>query len=241
MQEYRDAAGVDEGMDGISTRFITKALDNALTASDKSMITPVAVMDSLTKMVKEQITDEQFKTRCLEILQKVVREEYLKILENEIAKAFITAYEEQAQTLFDTYLDNAEAYTTRSRLKDRVTKEERKPDEAFMASIEEQIGISGSARDGFRSDVAAYMFAKMRRGEKVSFRSYEPLREAIESFLISSVKSIARIVTKSKTRDEEQQKKYSEMVETMMKDYGYTAESAEEILAYASNHLWRDS
>ena len=231
----------NEGMDGISTRFITKALDNALTASDKGMITPVTVMDSLTRMVKEQIVDEQFKTRCLEILQKVVREEYLKILENEIAKAFITAYEEQAQTLFDTYLDNAEAYTTRSRLKDRVTKEERKPDEAFMASIEEQIGISGSARDGFRSDVAAYMFAKMRRGEKVSFKSYEPLREAIESFLISSVKSIARIVTKSKTRDEEQQKKYSEMVETMIKDYGYSADSAEEILAYASNHLWRDS
>jgi serine protein kinase len=229
-----------EGMDGISTRFITKALDNALTSSDKDMITPVGVMESLAKMVKEQVTDEQFKTKCLEIIQKTVREEYLKILETEIAKAFISAYEEQAQALFDTYLDNAEAFTTRSKLKDRVTKEERKPDEQFMVSIEEQIGISGSAREGFRSDVAAYMFAKMRKGEKVSFRSYEPLREAIESFLISSVKSVARIVTKSKTRDDEQQKKYSDMVETMIKDYGYTADSAEEILAYAANHLWRD-
>jgi len=230
-----------EGMDGISTRFITKALDNALTASDKGMVTPVSVMESLTKMVKEQIIDEQFKTRCLEIIQKTVREEYLKILETEIAKAFITAYEEQAQSLFDTYLDNAEAYTTRARLKDRVTKEERKPDEAFMTSIEEQIGITGSSRDGFRSDVAAYMFAKMRRGEKVNFRSYEPLREAIESFLISSVKSVARIVTKSKTRDDEQQKKYNEMVETLIKDYGYNEDSAAEALIYASNNLWRDS
>jgi len=230
-----------EGMDGISTRFITKALDNALTASDKGMITPVSVIESLTKMVKEQINDETFKTKCLEILQKTVREEYLKILENEIAKAFISAYEEQAQSLFDTYLDNAEAYTTRVKLKDRVTKEERKPDEQFMASIEEQIGISGSARDGFRSDVAAYMFAKMRRGEKVGFRSYEPLREAIESFLISSVKSLARVVTKSKTRDEEQKEKYNEMVATLIKDHGYTAESAEEILVYASNNLWRDA
>ena len=191
--------------------------------------------------MKEQVNDEQFKTKCLELLQKVVREEYLKILETEIAKAFITAYEEQAQSLFDTYLDNAEAFTTRSKLKDRVTKEERKPDEQFMVSIEEQIGISGSAREGFRSDVAAYMFAKMRRGEKVSFRSYEPLREAIESFLISSVKSMARIVTKSKTRDEEQQQKYSEMIETLCKDYGYTPESAEATLAYAANNLWRDS
>ena len=230
-----------EGMEGISTRFITKALDNALTASDKNMITPISVMDSLTKMVKEQLIDESFKTKCLELLQKTIREEYLKILENEIAKAFISAYEEQAQTLFDSYLDNAEAYTTRTKLKDRVTKEERKPDEGFMASIEEQIGVTGSSRDGFRSDVTAYMFAKMRRGEKVSFKTYEPLKNAIESYLISSVRSMARIVTKSKTRDEDQQKKYSEMVETMIKEYGYSAESAEEILVFASNNLWRDS
>jgi serine protein kinase len=150
-----------EGLDGISTRFITKALDHALTNSEKGMITPVSVMDSLQRMVKEQIVDEQFKAHCLEILQKVIREEYLKILETEIAKAFISAYEEQAQALFSNYLDHAEAYTTRTKLKDRVTKEERQPDENFMKSIEEQIGITGSSKDGFRSDVTAYMFSRM--------------------------------------------------------------------------------
>ena len=67
------------------------------------------------------------------------------------------------------------------------------------------------------------------------------MKNAIESFLISSVKSMARIVTKSKTRDDDQKKKYSEMVEVMIKDYGYSAESAEATLAYASNNLWRDS
>jgi len=205
------------------------------------MITPISIMGSLTKMVKEQLVDESFKAKCLELLQKTIREEYLRILESEIAKAFITAYEEQAQTLFESYLDNAEAYTTRAKLKDRVTKEERKPDEQFMASIEEQIGVTGSSRDGFRSDVTAYMFAKMRRGEKVVYSTYEPLKNAIESYLISSVKSMARIVTKAKTRDEDQKKKYSEMVEVMCKEYGYSPESAEEILAYASNNLWRDS
>jgi serine protein kinase len=230
-----------EGLDGISTRFITKALDNALTASDKGMITPVSVLDSLTKMVKEQLVDEGFKSKCLELLQKTIREEYLKILETEIAKAFISAYEEQAQALFDSYLDNAEAYTTRAKLKDKVTREERKPDEIFMASIEEQIGVTGSSREGFRSDVAAYMFAKMRRGEKVSYITYEPLKNAIESYLMSSVKSMARIVTKSKTRDDEQKKKYSEMVDVMIKDYHYSPESAEATLIYASHNLWRDS
>ena len=240
IEDLRDEAR-KEGMSGISTRFIAKALDSALSASDKNMITPVSVIESLTKMVKDQIVDEEFKTYCLSLIQQIVREEYLRILENEIAKAFISAYEEQARSLFDTYLDNAEAFTTRQKLKDVITKEEREPDERFLKSIEEQIGITGSAREGFRSDVTAYMFAKMRRGEKVDYTSYEPLKEAIESYLISSVKSMARIVTKSKTRDDDQQKKYSDMVQTMIDEYGYTAESAEEILAYASNNLWRDS
>jgi serine protein kinase len=230
-----------EGMDGISTRFITKALDSALTDSDKGFITPTRVIESLIKQVKEQIINEEDKKRFLEILQKIIREEYLKILEGEIAKAFVTAYEEQAQSLFDNYLDNAEAFTTRQKMKDRVTSEEREPDEKFMRAIEEQIGVTGSMRDGFRSDVTAYMFAKFRRGSKVDYRSYEPLREAIEGYLISSVKDMARIVTKSKSRDNEQQKKYSDMVNTLVNDYGYTPESAEEIITFASNNLWRDS
>ncbi len=230
-----------EGMTGISTRFIMKAVDNALTDAENDIITPISVMESLTRQVKEQLIDQEFKDRCLQIIQQTVREEYLKILETEIAKAFIAAYEEQAQSLFDSYLDNAEAYTTRQKMKNRVTKEEMEPDEHFMKSIEEMIGITGSAKEGFRSDVTAYMFAKMRRGEKVNYTSYEPLKEAIEGYLISSVKDMARIVTKSKTRDDEQKKKYSDMVQTLIDDYGYNEHSAEEILTYASNNLWRDS
>ena len=231
----------DEGMKGISTRFIMKAIDHALTDHNKNCITPIGVMKSLTKMVKEQIIDNDFRDKCLEIIQKVVREEYLKILETEIAKAFINAYEEQAQALFDTYLDNAEAYTTKSKIKDIITGEERGADEKFMKSIEEVIGIIGSSRQGFRSDVTAYMFAKMRHGETVDYKSYEPLKEAIEAYLINSVKDMARIVTKSRSRDDTQRKKYSGMVETLIKEYGYNENSAEEILTYASNNLWRDS
>ena len=230
-----------EGMEGISTRFIMKALDAALSDSDKNMITPINVIDSLTRQVKEQIIDEEAKDRYTEILGKIIREEYLRILETEIAKAFITAYEEQAQSLFDSYLDNAEAYTTKTRFKDKITREERQPDEKFMKSIEEMIGVVGSARDGFRSDVTAYMFSKLRRNETVDYKSYGPLKDAVEQYLITSVKDISRIVTKSKSRDDNQKKRYSEMLETLMNEYGYNENSAEEILTYAANNLWRDS
>jgi len=240
IKDLRDESN-QEGMDGISTRFIMKSIDRAISDSDKGFITPISIIDTIAKNCKEQLIDENFKKHCLTILQDIVRKEYLRILENEIAKAFIAAYEEQAQSLFETYLDNAEAFAMKAKMKDKVTNEEMQPDEKFMGTIEECIGIVGSSKEGFRSDVTAYMFAKIRRGETIDYRSYEPLKEAIESYLINSVKDMARIVTKSKTRDDKQKKKYNSMVKTMIDDYGYTEDSAEEILVYASNNLWRDS
>ena len=240
IRDLRDEAP-REGMQGISTRFIMKAVDNALSDSEKDFITPVSMLDSLMKQVKDQIVDIDFQNHCLDLIRNTVRDEYLRMLENEIAKAFITAYEEQAQSIFENYLDNAEAFTTSSKMKDKVTKEEMVPDENFMRAIEGAIGVSSSGREGFRADVTAYMFSKMRRGEVVDYTSYEPLKEAIETYLISSVKDLARIVTKSKTRDDDQKQKYSSMVQTLMDEYGYTSDSAEEILVFASNNLWRDS
>jgi serine protein kinase len=110
-----------------------------------------------------------------------------------------------------------------------------------MASIEEQIGIVGTAKENFRIDITSYMFSKLRRGEKVSWQSYTPLKEAIENKLTSSVRDISRIVTKSKSRDKKQQGKYNEMVKTLIDEYGYNEASAEEVIKFASNNLWRDS
>ena len=231
----------DEGMTGISTRFIMKAIDSALSDSEKNMVTPISIREALIKQVKDQIVVEDDRNRFLDFLGKTLHEEYLNILEKEITKAFVSAYDEQAEALFDNYLDHAEAYVNMSTVKDRVTNEEIAPDEKFLASIEEQIGIIGTSRENFRVDITAFMFSKLRRGEKVDWRSYAPLREAIESKLTSSVKQISRIVTKSKSRDKKQQGKYNEMVETLIKEYGYNEDSAEEVIKFAANNLWRDS
>ena len=232
---------LDEGMTGISTRFIMKAIDAALADSTKNMITPISIRDSLIKQVKEQIVNADERKYCLQFLQKILHEEYLSLLEKEITKAFVTAYDEQAESLFDNYLDHAEAYVNNTQVKDRVTKEDMQPDEKFLQSIEEQIGIKGSAKNNFRADITSYMFAKLRRNETIDWRSYGPLREAIESKLVASVRDISRIVTKSKSRDNKQQKKFNAMVHTLIEDYGYNEDSAEEVLKFASNNLWRDS
>tara|TARA_R110000824_G_scaffold22464_9_gene82224 strand:+ start:12671 stop:14608 length:1938 start_codon:yes stop_codon:yes gene_type:complete len=231
----------DEGMTGISTRFIMKAVDNALADSEKNIITPISMRDALIRQVKEQVTNEEDRKRYLLFLQKTLHEEYLKILEKEITKAFVSAYEEQAESLFNNYLDHAEAYVNNTKVKDHITNEEMLPDESFLKSIEEQIGIKGTAKDNFRADITSYMFAKLRRNENIDWRSYGPLKEAIENKLVASVKQISRIVTKSKSRDTKQQRKYGDMVATLVEEYGYNEDSAEEVIKFAANNLWRDS
>jgi serine protein kinase len=240
INDLRDEAR-DEGMTGISTRFIMKAIDSALSDSEKNMVTPISIRDALIKQVKDQIVVEDDRNRYLDFLGKTLHDEYLNILEKEITKAFVSAYDEQAEALFNNYLDHAEAYVNMSTVKDSVTNEEIQPDERFMASIEEQIGITGTSRENFRVDITAFMFSKLRRGDKVDWKSYAPLREAIESKLTSSVKQISRIVTKSKSRDKKQQGKYNEMVQTLIDEYGYDENSAEEVIKFAANNLWRDS
>ncbi len=231
----------DEGMTGISTRFIMKAIDAAMSDSDKNMVSPISIRDALIKQVKDQIVVEDDRNRYLDFLGKTLHDEYLSILEKEITKAFVSAYDEQAESLFNNYLDHAEAYVNLTNVKDPVTNEEIQPDERFMASIEEQIGIVGTSKDNFRVDITSYMFSKLRRGEKVEWQSYAPLKEAIENKLTASVKDISRIVTKSKSRDKKQQGKYNEMVKTLIDEYGYNESSAEEVIKFAANNLWRDS
>ncbi|MCB0318127.1 MAG: hypothetical protein KDD56_05175 [Bdellovibrionales bacterium] len=229
-----------EGMTGISTRFIMKALDNALSDNiADNAIHPISVRESLVHMVKEYDFPEDEKKRYLEFLQDTLHKEYLEVLEKEITKAFVYSYQEQAESLFQNYLDHAEAYVTKKRLKDRNTGEELEPDESFMKSIEEQIAIIGTASDGFRQEVIAYLWSIQRKGDNITYESYEPLKEAIEKKLMASVRDVSRIITKARTRDQEQGEKHNLMVEQLIKN-GYPPSCIDTILKYAANNLWKD-
>lgn len=230
----------NEGMTGISTRFIMKALDNALSDNiEANAIHPISIRESLVHMVKEYDFPEDVRKRYLEFLQDTLHKEYLEVLEKEITKAFVYSYQEQAESLFQNYLDHAEAYVTKKRLKDRNTGEDLEPDEGFMKSIEEQIAIIGTASDGFRQEVIAYLWSMSRKGEKITYESYEPLKEAIEKKLMTSVRDVSRIITKARTRDDDQGRRYDRMVEQLIKN-GYPASCVDTILKYAANNLWKD-
>jgi serine protein kinase len=239
VQELKEDAK-REGMSGISTRFIMKALDNAL--SDNVLgncINPINVREALISMTKEADLPDDTRKQYLEFLQDTLHKEYLELLEKEITRAFVYSYQEQAESLFQNYLDHAEAYVNKTKVRDRNTKEELSPDEGFLKSIEEQIAIIGSAAEGFRQEVIAYLWSVSRRGEKISYRSYEPLKEAIEKKLMTSVRDISRIITKARTRDEEQTDKYNAMVQNLLEN-GYCESCVDVVLKYAANNLWKD-
>jgi serine protein kinase len=239
VDELRDESK-REGMFGISTRFIMKALDNALSDHvEGACIDPINVREALITMVKEAELPDDTRRQYLEFLQDTLHKEYLEVLEKEITRAFVYSYNEQAESLFQNYLDHAEAYVNKTKVKDRNTREELQPDESFLKSIEEQIAIIGTAADGFRQEVIAYLWTASRRGERISYQSYEPLKEAIEKKLMTSVRDISRIITKARTRDEEQSAKYDAMVGNLLEN-GYCPSCVDVVLKYAANNLWKD-
>lgn len=238
IQELKDEA-VREGFSGISTRFIMKAIDNALAESEHDCINPITVMESLVKAVKATDMADDERNKLIGHLQDNIKKEYHRILEKEVTQAFIYGYREQAETLFNNYLDHAEAFVNKVKLKDGNTGEELEPDEKFLESIESQIGLTGAAARGFRHDVTAYMFSLLRNNQTISYDSYEPLKEAIEKKLTSSVRELSRVVTQAKVRDSEQSQKYHAMVEEMKRN-GYCDSCCNVVLKYAANNLWKD-
>jgi serine protein kinase len=238
IKELREEAG-REGYKGISTRFIMKAIDNALSESEHDCINPIILLETLIKAVRNSDSGEEEKKKYLAYLQDHIKKEYHRILEKEVTKAFIYGYREQAETLFNNYLDHAEAYVNKVKLKDRNTGEELEPDEPFLESIEGQLGLTGSAARGFRHDVTAYMFSLLRSKKTIDYGCYEPLREAIEKKLTSSVRELSRIITRARVRDSEQNEKYNAMVQAM-KENGYCDHCCNVVLKYAANNLWKD-
>ncbi|HWP97997.1 MAG TPA: PrkA family serine protein kinase [Syntrophomonadaceae bacterium] len=238
IKELKEEAG-REGFKGISTRFIMKAIDNALSEAEVDCINPIVLLESLIKSVRISDSGEEEKKRLLGYLQDVIKKEYHRILEKEVTKAFIHGYREQAETLFNNYLDHAEAFANKVKLKDRSTGEELEPDLAFLESIESQLGLTGTAARGFRQDVTAYMFSLLRSQKKIDYGCYEPLREAIEKKLTASVRDLSRIITQARVRDKEQHEKYNAMVNAM-KENGYCDHCCNVVLKYAANNLWKD-
>ena len=228
----------DEGMHGVSPRFVMNRLSAALVRGNKACINPIDALRSLRDGLHEYTSSEEDHRKLLSFIDET-RKDYDEMAKKEVQRAFVYSYEQSAKTLLDNYLDNVDAYCNRTKVKDPITSDDVEPDERLMRSIEEQIGVSENAKREFREGIMRSVASVSRRGGSFGVGSDERLKEALEKKLFSDLKDIVKITTSTKTPDGEQMKKINEVVDRLCSDHGYCPICANELLKYVGTLLNR--
>lgn len=224
LQEYKDAAGVDEGMDGISTRFAFKVLastfnhDTVEVAAD-----PVHLMYVLEQSLRrEQLADETEK-RYLEFIKAELAPRYAEFIGNEIQKAYLESYHDYGQNLFDRYIDYADAWIEDQDFKDPDTGQllNRELLNQELTKIEKPAGIA-NPKD-FRNEVVkfALRWRAANGGRNPSWSSYEKIRDVIERRMFSQVEELLPVISFGSKKDSDTERKHADFVERML-SRGYT-------------------
>ena len=224
MQEYRDAAGVDEGMEGISTRFAFKVLaatfnyDNTEISAD-----PVHLMYMLEQSIKREQFPEDTEKRYLEFIKGELAPRYAEFIGNEIQKAYLESYHDYGQNMFDRYVDYADAWIEDQDFKDPDTGQLMNRDllNQELTKIEKPAGIA-NPKD-FRNEVVKFALRARANnaGRNPPWTSYEKIREVIERRMFSQVEDLLPVISFGSKKDSDTEKKHSDFVERMT-SRGYT-------------------
>ena len=224
VQEYRDAAGVDEGMDGVSTRFAYKILsetfnfDNAEVAAD-----PVHLMYVIEQAVRREQLPEETEGQFLEFLKEDIAPRYAEFIGNEIQKAYLESYHDYGQNLFDRYVAYADAWVEDQDYKDPDTGQlmDRAILNEELTKIEKPAGIA-NPKD-FRFEVVKFSLRARARneGKNPDWTSYEKIRDVIEKRMFSQVEDLLPVISFEAKKDGEIEKKHMEFLDRMMAR-GYT-------------------
>lgn len=224
IQEYRDAAGPDEGMDGISTRFAFKVLASTFNYDTTEIAAdPVHLMYVLEQSIRrEQLPDEAEK-RYLEFIKGELAPRYAEFIGNEIQKAYLESYHDYGQNLFDRYVAYADAWIEDQDFKDPDTGQllSRELLNQELTKVEKPAGIA-NPKD-FRNEVVKFSLRARaaNSGRNPSWTSYEKIRDVIERRMFSQVEELLPVISFGSKKDSESEKKHNEFVERMIAR-GYT-------------------
>ena len=224
LQEYRDAAGVDEGMSGISTRFAFKALSATFNHDTNEIAAdPVHLMYVLEGMVRQEQFPTEVESRYLEFIKGELAPRYAEFIGNEIQKAYLESYHDYGQNLFDRYVAYADAWIEDLDFKDPDTGQllDREVINQELSKTEKPAGIA-NPKD-FRNEVVKFAL-RMRAsndGRNPSWTSYEKIREVIEKRMFSQVEDLLPVISFGSKKDGETATKHDEFVARMI-ERGYT-------------------
>jgi serine protein kinase len=227
----------NEGMHGISPRYIQDKISNALVAHpEEDNINPFMVMHELEAGLRHHslITNQDQLQHYKELLA-VVRQEYEDVVKNEVQRA-IAADEDALTRLCANYIDNVKAYTQREKVRNRYTGHFEDPDERLMRSIEEKIDIPEGRKDDFRREIMNYIGALAIDGKKFDYKTNERLQKALELKLFEDQKDTIKLTSLvSNVVDKATQEKIDVVKSRLIKYYGYNESSATDILNFVAS------
>jgi serine protein kinase len=229
------AKSPEEGLSGVSPRFVINALSNAIIQSQAKSLTSMGVLIALKDAIESDVrVDGKKKRKWVDFLVAVRKEFYNRWVKEDVHKALFVSFEQEAQQLLDKYLDEVEATLDSRTIKDPITSEERRPDERFLRSVEEKIRISESGKLSFRQEVVRKAMGAYKRGDKFTLDSHAPLHDAVEQYLFEQRRDVLRLVSSSARPDEETRQKISVVEKRLVDEYGYDSHSAREALNYVT-------
>ncbi|HYE48125.1 MAG TPA: PrkA family serine protein kinase [Azospirillaceae bacterium] len=224
MQEYKDAAGVDEGMNGISTRFAFKVLASTFNYDTSEVAAdPVHLLYVLEQAIRREQFPDDTEKRYVEFIKAELAPRYAEFIGHEIQKAYLESYHDYGQNLFDRYVDYADAWIEDQDFKDPDTGQLLNRDllNQELSKIEKPAGIA-NPKD-FRNEVVKFSLRARaaNSGNNPSWTSYEKLREVIEKRMFSQVEDLLPVISFGSKKDSETEKKHDEFVRRMT-SRGYT-------------------
>lgn len=224
VQEYRDAAGVDEGMTGVSTRFAFKVLSETFNYDTKEVAAdPVHLIYVMEQAIKREQFPQEIESRFLDFIKSELASRYAEFIGHEIQKAYLESYSEYGQNLFDRYIAYADAWIEDQDYKDPDTGQilNREVLDRELSQIEKPAGIA-NPKD-FRNEVVKFSLRARAKnhGRNPSWTSYEKLREVIEKRMFGQVEDLLPVISFGSKKDSATEKQHSEFVQRMV-ERGYT-------------------
>ncbi len=224
MMEYRDIAGVDEGMTGISTRFAFKVLSETFNFdSEEVAADPVHLMYVIEQAVKREQFPADTEARLLDFIKSELAPRYAEFIGNEIQKAYLESYGEYGQNLFDRYIAYADAWIEDQDYKDPDTGQilDRSVLDMELGKIEKPAGIA-NPKD-FRNEVVKFSLRARANndGRNPRWTSYEKLRDVIEKRMFGQVEDLLPVISFGTKKDTDSDQKHQQFVDRMAAR-GYT-------------------
>ncbi|GGE43736.1 protein PrkA [Pullulanibacillus camelliae] len=227
----------DEGMSGIDPRFIMNRISLALIEKEDSIVNALDILRSIKAGLRDHSTiGEKDREKYINLIM-LAREEYDNLVKKEVQMASIESFEDSAEALLNLYLDNIERYCQEETLVDPITAGEQGADEQLMRSIEEHIGVSESAKRGFREEILIRASTYARKGKTFSIHSHEGLYKALQQKLFSDFKEVIKVNTSFSHAAGDKSRAVKDVIARLVDKYGYSPRAAEDVVEYVGSLL----